>query len=126
MTVQSPTIEVWVETYIRFQSDPKRDRENHPDYWAVERFFDLWDNPKLTWEAILKILDREPPDVVIGILAAGPLEDFIEHHGEDYIETIEKEAQANPDFRHLLGGVWQSSNEDVWARVDKARNYITW
>ena len=79
------------------------------------------EDPDACWQAILTILGRQPPERVLGILAAGPLEDLIQYHGPDFIERIESEACKNPAFKQLLGGVWKSSTEEVWARVQKAQ-----
>ncbi|WP_460198921.1 DUF6869 domain-containing protein [Xanthomonas campestris pv. passiflorae] len=55
-----------------------------------------------SWAAILAILAKNPPSSVIGVLAAGPLEDLIQDSGLRYIERIELEARRNPGFRHYL------------------------
>jgi hypothetical protein len=83
-------------------------------------------SPEDTWQVILAVLSLGPSDEVIGILAAGPLEDLIQEHGPGFVERIETEARRNPVFRQLLGGVWRSSSPDIWARVEKARNGVKW
>jgi hypothetical protein len=112
----------WADAYIRYHSDPDK-RDDHPLWWAVERFFDRShdEGAEDCWLAILAILDREPAEPVIGILAAGPLEDLIHYSGDRFIDRIELQARRDPAFRHLLGGVWESGSEDVWERVGRAR-----
>lgn len=73
------------------------------------------------WLAILEVLSRDPPEEVIGVLAAGALEDLIRSHGPAFIERIEAESRRNKAFRRLLGGVWQSTAPEIWARIQKAR-----
>jgi hypothetical protein len=73
------------------------------------------------WQGILEVLSRNPSETVLGMLAAGPLEDLIHYHGPAYVEAIELEARRNPSFRHLLGGVWESSTPEVWHRIESAR-----
>jgi hypothetical protein len=73
------------------------------------------------WLAILEVLSRSPSQEVIGILAAGPLEDLVEDWGIEFVDRIEHEARRNSAFRYLLGGVWQSSTLEVWSRIEKAR-----
>jgi hypothetical protein len=68
-----------------------------------------------------EILSRNPPQEVIGILAAGTLEDQIRSHGPAFIERIETESRHNKDFRHLLGGIWQCTTPEIWARIQKLR-----
>jgi hypothetical protein len=117
----------WVSTYIERQGLAREpDAENDPLFWSVLKFMDLNDeDPELCWRAILEILQRKPRDKVLGVLAAGPLEDLIEYHGPDFIEKIEREAIANPALKHLLGGVWQSSTPGIWARIEAIRG-STW
>ena len=124
-SMNSDDFDNWVSTYIEYQRDPNRHVENHPSFWAVEKFMNLGRpkvNPWIYWEAILEILKRDSSEIVTGILAAGPLEDIIEFYGPQVIETIEEEARKNPAFRKLLKGVWESSTPDIWARVLKARS----
>jgi hypothetical protein len=54
---------------------------------------------------------------VLGVLAAGPLEDLIHDKGDDFIERIELLARRDPAFRLLLRGVWESGSPAVWERV---------
>ena len=77
--------------------------------------------PEVAWALILEILAREPSQRAIAALAAGPLEDLIDEHGPQFIERIELLARRDPKFRHLLGGVWESSTSQIWARVEAAR-----
>ena len=117
----------WISAYIRYQEIENNVSEDNPDWWAVQKFFDLGpDHPEFCWKAILGILGQKPNNSVIQILAAGPLEDLIEDHGEKYIDEIEDEAKRDPDFKHLLGGVWESSTPEVWSRILKARDNKSW
>ena len=94
-----------------------------PIWWSIDRFMELKTSSQAedAWAAILEVLGRTPSDKVMGVLAAGPLEDLIEKWGPAYIERIESEARKNPAFRNLLGGVWRSSTPEVWARIEAAR-----
>ena len=74
----------WVAAYIMYESDPNNSRDDHSLFWAAERFMDLIhmdEVPEEYFEAILEILRRNPGDEVLSVLAAGPLEDIINHHG---------------------------------------------
>ena len=98
-----------------------------------------WDDPEdtvfnwwmdgefeLLWQFILLAYKREMSDRVFADLAAGPLEDLIADAGPAFIDRIETESRQNPKFRHLLGGVWRdSSNPDIWARIENIRGE-TW
>ena len=123
MNLSADELNEWASAYIEAQESTETIDENHPMFWPIMKFFDLsLDHPEMCWTAILVILSREPSDKVLGILAAGPLEDLIEDHGPEYIEKIEAEAKANPAFKHLLGGVWESSTQEVWDRVQRIRD----
>ena len=97
--------------------------ENSPNYkrnfWAFEKLDDICENdPKLCWEIILEILNRDISDTVFGNLAAGPTEDLLVRHGPDFIDKFEKEAGQNERFKNLLSGVWQNDIvDDIWKRV---------
>jgi len=45
-------------------------------------------------------------------------------HGEQYIDQVERRAEADPTFARMLAGVWKyMMTDDVWARIEalKAR-----
>ncbi|MBA3485713.1 MAG: hypothetical protein H0T88_00730 [Lysobacter sp.] len=110
----------WVEDYIRAQELGGVDAD-HPLWWAIARFFDLGEtDPEACWQAILEIVQRQPSEQILGVLSAGPLEDLIEEHGLQFIDRIEDEARKSPVFRRMLRSVWESSSDDVWARVQRA------
>ena len=93
-----------------------------PEFWAVMKLDDLaHDEPDTAWLLILELVRQRLPDNAFGTLAAGPLEDLIRYHGPNLIERVEMEARSNPEFRRLLGGVWESSTPEVWARIENAR-----
>lgn len=122
MKLEEKEMRAWVDGYISAQQQPVPRQQDDGPHWAVQRFFDLeQDHPELCWQAILQILHRRPGDKVLGLLAAGPLEDLIDSHGPAYIDRIEAEAGGNPEFRRLLAGVWESSTAEVWHRVLRAR-----
>ena len=125
--MDSQAIEDWASAYIALHQDGSRPLDGHPLFWAAERFMFPGDtaNAEDCWATILAILARDPPKDVLGVLAAGPLEDLIHHVGPEFIDRIELQARQNPAFRHLLGGVWASSTPAIWVRVEAARG-ATW
>ena len=75
--------------------------------------------------AILEGIDAQPTSSVFQVLAAGPVEDLLVHHGPAVIDRIEQIAETDDRFNLLLGGVWQSSiAPDIWARVEKIRRKV--
>ncbi|AUD77727.1 hypothetical protein CW740_00140 [Kangiella profundi] len=122
MKLTKKEMKAWVDEYIKAQDNNTSISENGVLHWSVNKFFELEnEHPELCWKIILEILHREPSQKVKEMLAAGPLEDLIDLHGEEYIEVIEEEAKINPEFRKLLRGVWESSTPEIWNRVLKAR-----
>lgn len=116
-------IKIWAEKYIEAQDSSAEIDIDHPLWWPIGRFVDLEEeDPDSCWAAILEILSHNPSDNVIGILGAGPLEDLIHYHGENFIDRIESEASRNPAFRNLLKCVYESSTRAVWSRIERARN----
>jgi hypothetical protein len=75
-------------------------------------------------KAILAIEDN--PNV-IGLLAAGMLEDLIPAEDSPVIDAVVAEAARNPKFRHLLGGVWfYGMSPEVTERLMNARGEVGW
>jgi hypothetical protein len=120
-------IETWADAYIAYRSRDSASADD-PLWWAVNDFMNMEQggdvDPEDGWQAILLILQKQPPEEVIALLAAGPLEDLIEEFGDQFIGRIEIESRQNPSFRHLLGGVWKSGSDEVWRRVQKAQGTL--
>jgi hypothetical protein len=104
--------------------------------WALHDL--LEDDPSLAWEAIKVVVThyteedlfsvgRTEAQVVVGQLAAGPIEDLLSERGAEFISDIEQEARKDRRFRWALGGVWQSTTPDhIWARVEKFAEHSYW
>lgn len=122
MPLTDKDCDAWVTAYIEAQSSPQPALDDHPQWWAIKRFMDLNDleSAEEAWRAILQVVARQPPERVVGMLAAGPLEDLIQCWGPQFIERIEQAAWRSADFRALLGGVWESGVPEVWARIQRA------
>jgi hypothetical protein len=118
----SDEIDAWIAAYIEAQSLEKVIGPDHHCWWAVDRFMDMKtrEEAEAEWRAILGIFHRQPPQQVLDVLAAGPLEDLINSWGPDFIDRIEQTAWDDAQFRNLLTGVWESSSADVWSRVQYA------
>ncbi len=113
----------WVDAYIEVHKSDNSRNEDHPCYWAVEKFADLeMDYPDLTWAAMLQIIAKSSSSTVISNLASGPLEELVELHGVEYIRNIEKEAQTNLNFRILLRELWETTDKNIWNRILRARS----
>jgi hypothetical protein len=103
---------VWIEE----SGKPGKDQN---DVWFELRDYEreLSENePDRMLDMILEILKIETNPRLLGLLAAGSLEDTI---SMITIDRVEREAAANEGFRHLLGGVWYySAPDELKARLD--------
>ena len=129
MARSAQEIDEWARAYVEAKQDPALLKGGHPLWWTVERFINILGGEETSeaedaWKAILRILELDPPDEVLAVLAAGPLEDLIDDYGALFIDRIETESRRNPRFRQLLGGVWKSSSADIWARVEACRGVV--
>jgi hypothetical protein len=96
-----------------------------PEFWAVSELDKLvYSEPEAAWDLILELAQRDLNDLGIACLAAGPLEDLIQHHGPQFVERIEQCAHSDAKFRYLLGGVWESGEPEVWSRVTAVRGEV--
>lgn len=122
MPLPPEDIEAWALAYIAAQETWDRDSDEELPL-AISQLNDLNADPEDVWRVILHVLPHCTSEKVLDILAAGPLEDLIDYHGEAMIDRIERKAVSNPVFKRLLCGVWPSSSKEIWARVEEARGY---
>ncbi|SDW05640.1 DUF6869 domain-containing protein [Lysobacter enzymogenes] len=119
------SLDTWIDAFIEINLAPDGScGPDHPLWWANERtLFPLKTvGFETMWQFVIGVLARKPPRPVLGVLAAGPLEDMIAHFGDYFIERIEDTARHDPEFRDLLHGVWKNRTPDVlWERVKLAR-----
>ncbi|WP_449466253.1 DUF6869 domain-containing protein [Stenotrophomonas humi] len=82
--------------------------------------------PNLCLAVILEVLgriDASSPNQLLGMLAAGPLEDLLNHNGDAVLAEVDLLARRDPGFRLLLNGVWDSGiKPDVLTRLAKYRS----
>src|SRR4051812_4994734 len=97
-----------VAGYVALQHAPDGSQAYRDSFWAYDEIYRLiHDDPAGALKLILLILANDDSPPVFQVLAAGPLEDLLDFHGEAVITTIEEEARRNPKFRSLLRGVWR-------------------
>ncbi|HWJ62806.1 MAG TPA: hypothetical protein VNS19_12630 [Acidimicrobiales bacterium] len=106
----------------RYTDAPRPKNDDHPDWWAIDLFWDpgVTGNTALRRELIVKLLEHAAPET-IGAVAAGPLEDFLSDD-EDDLRWIEAEAARNPRMRQALTGVWIATDvtDATLTRLDAA------
>ena len=87
------------------------------------------EKPELVWEVIRYIMGQYSDDdlfssddseakKVIGLVAAGPLEDLLGYHGPNFIERVEEEARGDRRMAWALGGMYQFlMSDEIWSRT---------
>ena len=74
--------------------------------------------PALQWQFILKAVKYAESDDELFTIAAGPVEHLLGTHGPDFIDQVEKLAEADAKFSRLLTGVWKHTmTDEVWNRL---------
>ena len=96
----------WAEAYIRVHEAGASLDESHPDYLAAYEFMIelVGEAAEQCWSGILEVVRRRPPERVLGMVAAGLVEDLLDGSGAVFIERIEAEAATDPVFRRMLRG----------------------
>ena len=114
--------------WAEWASDPRRDENQSVELIGWNEFdWAVHDYPELAWQAICEALGQQRMTNHLPALAAGPLEDLLSLHGEQFIDRVESEAKRNPRFAWLLGGVWQHEmSEQIWNRVQAVWDRAGW
>jgi hypothetical protein len=63
-------------------------------------------NPERLWPLLVALIERSPSDEARMFVAAGPLEDLVNWHGERFLDRPEHEAIQNRSFHSALRGIW--------------------
>ena len=93
------------------------------NWWAHKALEELIrENPSQGLRALENIAHRAEGDLMLlGMLAAGPLEDLLAWHGENIIGEVEALAKRDPAIRRCLAGVWQNQmSDEIFARVQRS------
>ena len=106
-----------ISTYIRYLAD--LDPFNA---WASEMVEErLEGDSHDAWLMVLKLIDAAPNADIRGMIAAGPLENFILANASAFIEQIELTAGRNRNLKDALAGVRYSNlPDDLFDRIQTA------
>ena len=120
-------VEELAETWIRYWSAPENSPER-ADFDLAMKFHDIeYHKPDILWAMILAIHTRDKSVHIDQVLSAGPLENLLALHGDNFIDRVELEARTNPSFARLLGGVWKNRmSEALWQRVQAVWDRSGW
>jgi hypothetical protein len=115
------------EAWIRYWQAPE-DSAERGDFDLAMKFHDIeYHRPEILWAMILAIHSRDQSIHIQQVLSAGPLENLLALHGENFIDCVESEARTDPSFARLLGGVWKNRmSEGVWQRVQAVCDRRGW
>ena len=118
MTLALDEMNEIAETWIELHRLPENSSGREERSWSHDRLWGLiQDDPEAAWNIIL-IIRREGSDLILSNLAAGPLEDLLVAHGDQFIDRVEALAERDTQFRKLLGATWQNSMPGtLWSRI---------
>ncbi|MEZ5828358.1 MAG: hypothetical protein R3D30_12100 [Hyphomicrobiales bacterium] len=116
---------LWVEVMNRSDVEKERD-DNWSDLFDFQNEL-VSNDPLEALELVKAILAIEDNPNVLGLLAAGMLEDLIPADDGPVIDAVVDEASRNEKFRRLLGGVWfYGMSPKVAERLEQARGEVRW
>ena len=115
------------DAWIRYWQAPKGSKEREETGWATDLYELLYDDPETLWKLILAIHAKDQSPPIQQVLSAGPVEDLLAKHGEDFVARVENEARHDPAFAKLLGGVWKNTMSDsTWLRLQAVWDRRGW
>jgi len=119
--MKTSELDAIVNAWIARQEATEGSRQYDDNEWTVSIVAGS-NSPDFLWQFIMKTFRRTDHEEVLGMLAAGPLENLLSYRGGDYIERIEHLASEDERFKQLLHGVWRlAMTDDVWTRLQAAR-----
>jgi hypothetical protein len=100
------------DTYLRHHATKSDD-----DFWAWQRVDEIVRGGDLdrAWEITLLLLTKAPDDV-LGYIAAGPLEDFVDGYGDRGLDRAEQACDGDSRLQYALSGVWLLPDSPVLRR----------
>jgi len=70
------------------------------------------------WAFLEAAVDAAQAEDELGAVAAGPFEHLLAHHGDFYIDAVERRCAEDPKWARVAAGAWRHRMSDaVWARV---------
>lgn len=94
--------------------------DDDPDWWAVDAWLAGTVLPPDQIREGLRLLIETADETVLGMVGAGPLEDFVSDDEGD-LRWVEEMAARSRQFRIALRSVWASGlSEGAAARIDAA------
>jgi Family of unknown function (DUF6869) len=118
------TLEEIAEAWCRYQTRPHIAgvEEEDADWWAVELLMDsdFLSDERRVRQTLTLLINQAPSEDVLGVVAAGPLENFVTDD-EDRLRWIEEQAKESPRFREALRRAWLwDLPAEAFARLERA------
>jgi len=100
------------DNYLRHSATGSDD-----DFWAWQRVDEIVRGGDLdrAWEITLLLL-RKAPDDLLGYIAAGPLEDFVDGYGDRGLDWAEQACEEDSRLQYALSGIWLLPDSPVLQR----------
>lgn len=115
--------DAWIAYHLAAKGSPEREATA----WATDLYELEYEEPEALWQLILTIHSKDQSPRIQEVLSAGPVEDLLAKHGDRFIQRVEVQAQQDPKFAKLLGGVWQNTMTDaIWQRLQRAWDRRGW
>jgi hypothetical protein len=132
-TIDQRVVDAIAEDYFApFEVDAADDDPNFKRsseaWWRIQKI--VRRDPDKGWALLLALLDRAPNEDGLGLLAAGPIEDFVREHGSAFLDRIDLAAAESERLRRALSWTygWNVMPADVADRLmrhfsDEDREY---
>jgi hypothetical protein len=100
--------EAWI-AYQRRNEHVRGVSEDDPDWWAVMAVIEArTSGGEVEWRIIRDLCARvDAEDLwLVDVIGAGPLEDFLDRHGDEAMDLVEATAKGDPVLMGALAKVW--------------------
>lgn len=107
-----------VQSWMAIQDNLGGSEAYESNFWAHEELADLSEHtPRDAWEVILALVEAAKSDELLEAIGAGPLQDLMTLHGEQFISRLEHEAMANRRLRKAMASAWLDADDTpVWKK----------
>jgi hypothetical protein len=101
-----------VDIYLRHHADCCDE-----DFWAWEEVQRrVLADKNQAWEVVRLLVKKADTDAVLGYVAAGPLEDFVDEYGDSALDVIESACENDQKMQLALSGIWLERESRVLSR----------
>jgi hypothetical protein len=74
--------------------------------------------PEIKWAFLQAAVDGAETEDELGSIAAGPFEDLLGQHGDQYIDLVEARCRVDAKFARMTTAAWRHMmSDDIWGRI---------